>query len=381
MLFRPTVVGLVALATSAVTVSALSLPVPVPGSLDARSPGPAVAAPRAPPPKPKKCKKKLKRKAWHTLKKKEKKEYIDAELCLMSKPATLGLPAAANRFEELQSIHQIPAFITHAVGAFLPYHRLHMHAHERALREECGYKGAQPYWDEPRDAGNFINSDVLDPITGFGGNGTGNGGPQPGMGCIHDGPFANFSNNLGPGYFQGTPNCIYRFVNDTVSLMSSQPYVDECKAKPNYLKFWPCLEAAPHVGGHGGVGGKMLDPIASPGDPIFYLHHTWLDKLFWEWQALDLPARLYDISGPNLPDPFAPPPTPDPGSLPLVFPTLDKFPPPEAFVVPPGSPQPQGDPGNVTTLSHVLDMLGVIPSATIAEVMNIGGNLLCYEYV
>lgn len=62
----------------------------------------------------------------------------------MSKPATLGLPATANRFEELQSIHQIGGFITHFVGAFLPYHRLHMRAHERALREECGYKGAQP---------------------------------------------------------------------------------------------------------------------------------------------------------------------------------------------------------------------------------------------
>ena len=63
----------------------------------------------------------------------------------MSKPATLGLPAATNRFEELQSIHQIPASITHNVGAFLPYHRLHMHAHERAMREECGYKGTQPW--------------------------------------------------------------------------------------------------------------------------------------------------------------------------------------------------------------------------------------------
>ncbi|KAM7197047.1 tyrosinase [Naviculisporaceae sp. PSN 640] len=320
----------------------------------------------------------------------------------MAKPATLGLPSTTNRFEELQSIHQIPAAITHNVGAFLPYHRLHMHAHERALREECGYKGAQPYvsslplttltltnitpqnryWDEPRDAGHFSTSVVLDPITGFGGNGTGFGGlnPQPNMGCIQDGPFASFVNNLGPGHLKGVPNCIYRFVNDTVSLMSSQIYVDECKAKPNYLEFWPCLETAPHVGGHGGVGGKMLDPVASPGDPIFYLHHTWLDKLFWEWQALDLPARLFDISGPNLPPTGGFPPPP-PGSLPVIFPEVDKFPDFALLVPPPGSPLPQGDPGNVTTLTHILDMLGVIPNATIADVMNIGGDLLCYEYV
>lgn len=48
------------------------------------------------------------------------------------------------------------------------------------------------------------------------------------------------------------------------------------------------------------MGGLMLDPIASPGDPIFYLHHTWLDKLFWDWQKLDLPARLSDIGGAEL---------------------------------------------------------------------------------
>jgi len=101
----------------------------------------AYSIPRAPAAK---CRKKLRRKPWHTLSTKEKKDYIDAELCLINKPATLGLPDATNRFEELQQIHRIPAAISHNVGAFLPYHRLHMHAHELAMREECGYKGAQP---------------------------------------------------------------------------------------------------------------------------------------------------------------------------------------------------------------------------------------------
>ena len=191
----------------------------------------------------------------------------------------------------------------------------------------------------------------------------------------------SFTNHLGPGYFTGTPHCLYRHVNDTVSLMVSQPYVDECLAKPTYLTFWPCLETAPHVGGHGGVGGKMLDPIASPGDPLFYLHHTWLDKIWWEWQARDLPGRLADISGTNVAaPPGGPGTTPEPG-LPLFFPELEQFPPLESLVPPVGSPVSVGDPGNVTTLGHVLDMLGVIESRTIAEVMDIRGELLCYEYV
>ena len=132
----------------------------------------------------------------------------------------------------------------------------------------------------------------------------------------------------------------------------------------------------------------MNDPVASPGDPIFYLHHTWLDKVFWDWQSEDLPARLSDIGDSNQPtvlDPNNPPPMPpamegDPemfGILP------EEYPAPEDLVPQPFTPPqaPQGDPGNVTTLDHVLDMLGVIPSATIRDVMDIGGGLLCYEYI
>ena len=66
----------------------------------------------------KKCKpdkSKNQRKAWHTLSNKEKKDYIDAELCLMRKPTKLSLPGATNRFEELQSIHQAQGAIIHNV--------------------------------------------------------------------------------------------------------------------------------------------------------------------------------------------------------------------------------------------------------------------------
>ena len=40
-----------------------------------------------------------------------------------------------------------------------------------------------------------------------------------------------------------------------------------------------------------------------------------------------------------------------------------------------------GDPALVTTLGHVIDMKGNSPNRTIAEVMDIGGDVLCYEYV
>jgi tyrosinase len=35
-------------------------------------------------------------------------------------------------------------FIEIHQGAFLPFHRMMMHAHEEALRTECNYTGYQP---------------------------------------------------------------------------------------------------------------------------------------------------------------------------------------------------------------------------------------------
>jgi len=61
------------------------------------------------------CTAKLQRKAWHTLTTDEKADYIKAELCLMERPATLGMRGTRNRFEELQWIHQIQAGIVHGV--------------------------------------------------------------------------------------------------------------------------------------------------------------------------------------------------------------------------------------------------------------------------
>lgn len=56
-----------------------------------------------------------------------------------------------------------------------------------------------------------------------------------------------------------------------------------------------------HDGGHYGVGGpygQMCDVYASPTDPIFFMHHTNLDRVWWSWQMRDPQNRLEDISGP-----------------------------------------------------------------------------------
>ncbi|KAG5305058.1 tyrosinase [Histoplasma capsulatum G186AR] len=301
------------------------------------------------------CSTPAQRKAWHTLSNDDKLAYINAELCLMKLPAKTSMEGVITRFDDFQALHVHGAYMTHFVGAFLPFHRLMTYAHETALREECGYKGYQPFWYEQKDAGRFSSSDVFDPIYGFGGNGSDEEG-----GCITDGPFANYTSPFGPGY-ELTVQCIDRKFDDDVSSFTSRNQVDYCISQPDWISTWQCIEGNPHAGGHNGVGGQMARGGSSPGDPLFYLHHAWIDKLWWDWQSKDLPARLSEMGGTNLmrkDSGFRPPPPeyPQPGAMP-------------------------GDPGDTTTLNHVLFMFGIMENKIIADVMNIHGSFLCYEYI
>jgi tyrosinase len=55
-----------------------------------------------------------------------------------------------------------------------------------------------------------------------------------------------------------------------------------------------------HFGG-GGVLGTANNAANSPGDPLFFLRHGNLDRIFWEWQQKDLKTRLNQIGAPDEP--------------------------------------------------------------------------------
>ena len=81
----------------------------------------------------------------------EKKEYIDAVLCLQTKEAITKEQFAdddrfnpINRFDDFHAVHSSQADKIHFVGFFSQWHRYITNEYERTLREVCGYKGAQP---------------------------------------------------------------------------------------------------------------------------------------------------------------------------------------------------------------------------------------------
>ncbi|OCL11990.1 Di-copper centre-containing protein [Glonium stellatum] len=186
------------------------------------------------------------RKEWGSLSKFERKEYIDAVLCLQKKPSIFDpglVPGAKSRADDFTATHINLTSSAHLDGIFLSWHRNFVRLHEKALREECGYKGAQPYWNWPLWCHNLAGSPLFDgsPTSlsddGVFDNSTGiyvvgGGATLPhgtGGGCVKDGPFQNMTSNLGPFDFSlvfaglptnwsaYNPHCLKRDLNSYVA--------------------------------------------------------------------------------------------------------------------------------------------------------------------
>jgi tyrosinase len=59
------------------------------------------------------------------------------------------------------------------------------------------------------------------------------------------------------------------------------------------MQGWPGTpDLGVHGGGHYSMGGDPgRDFFVSPGDPLFYLHHSMIDRTWWIWQSLDSKTR------------------------------------------------------------------------------------------
>lgn len=184
--------------------------------------------------------------------------------CLVTSPAKpdeTGIDGAVTRWDEVQYAHTSQANFIHAVGAFLPWHRLYVRAIEVLLQNECNHTGAFPWWDELTDAENILNgtylyneSAIFDNTLGFGGDGDGEYGAS---GCVTVGPFANLTLRM-EGSTAGTEYCLSRaFTSSTFTTAVTEANVDACLEEEDYDDAWQCFNEAPHIGGHMSVGGLV----------------------------------------------------------------------------------------------------------------------------
>lgn len=297
-------------------------------------------------------------------------------------------PGARSRFDDFVVAHIQQTLTIHFTGNFQPWHRWFVYQYEKALRDECGYAGHQPYWDWPRYAAAPERSPLFngDPYS-LGGNGeyvphegpvivpppgvvgrpvqlpAGNGG-----GFVRTGPFANMTVNLGPvGGLVGTepgplgglghnPRGLKRdlggamntrYANYTTVLrLLAQPGVDRFRLVAEGVPYTP--ELGPHGGVHYTIGGDPgADLFTSPGDPAFWVHHAQMDRMWALWQALGPRSRYVDL-----------------GSGRYAHRTWDNQPP---------SP--------LAELTDVIDMGYAAPSTAIGDVMSTTGGEMCYFYL
>ncbi|KAJ6004732.1 tyrosinase [Penicillium herquei] len=287
------------------------------------------------------------RKEWRNLSKAQQKNFLDSVECLINSPAQSGLTATTSRFSDLQALHRAKTNtavgdVIHDVGQFLPWHRYYMHIYETLLRDECGLTAPMPYWDEVYDAdsGDMWQSAMWD-AEAFGGNGTGSGL------CVEDGRFSNLTLHIGPGD-EDTDYCLRRSWDGADAIANANSKVLEmCNSYNTFSPWWYCVAELPHKGVHTYVGGVMADIKSSPGDPIFFMHHMYIDRVWWLWQKQDPLNRLYDISGPSVNES--------------------------------ANAEPAGGWQN-TTLHYELSSYSIMPNTTIGHVMNSQGGYLCYGY-
>ena len=106
----------------------------------------------------KRCTNPTVRKSWRTLSNDEKMNYIKAVQCLATRPSFINANStiyddftymhilsgnAGMKFPPLFSPNFLLTIVVHFASGNLPWHRLHLHLHQQALRNECGYKGHQ----------------------------------------------------------------------------------------------------------------------------------------------------------------------------------------------------------------------------------------------
>lgn len=152
--------------------------------------------------------------------------------------------------------------------------------------------------------------------------------------------------HIGPGS-SDTIHCLSRGINEQLSAVVTNSFVNQCNSYSNFLDMEQCSYLGPHGYTHDAIGGVMSDVATSPGDPMFFLHHHFIDRNWRNWQLLNPSSRTYAIGG---------------------FTT-------------PSCQSSNGGSGCVpTTLNDVLNTLNYYPDVTIAQVSDTQGGHLCYYY-
>ncbi|RKP25486.1 hypothetical protein SYNPS1DRAFT_3983, partial [Syncephalis pseudoplumigaleata] len=198
------------------------------------------------------------RREFRTLSKQERQTFIDA---------IKALQASKNRskYDAYADLHVEVEYFAHGNSRFLSWHRSFIDPSIMV-----------PYWDWAYDSQAPENSIIFSDEY-FGGNGNPNN-----KWCVSTGQFTDWRP-------KNSARCLVRAFNagrsQTIPALWSWELIrGSVFNAPDYNQFRLRLEG-PHGNVHNGINGEFA-AMRSPDDPIFWLHHSFVDKLWADWQAL-----------------------------------------------------------------------------------------------
>ena len=193
----------------------------------------------------------------------------------------------------------LPSYCQHGTSLFLPWHRAYLYFFENALtdalrgaRDDQTASVSLPWWDWASAA---AHADGLP--AGYLADGNGADNPlAAGPVTLSNSDLQLVRENL-PGAITDGPNPVTVRDPSPPDELPRQQTVNRALRSTTFQSFTMVLEGI-HNGVHGWVGGAMSAVPISSYDPIFWAHHSMIDRLWYLWQisplGADPPAALLD---------------------------------------------------------------------------------------
>ncbi|MEZ0096152.1 tyrosinase family protein [Streptacidiphilus sp. EB129] len=181
-----------------------------------------------------------------------------------------------NHYDQFVAVHYDNVPQAHGVPAFFPWHREFLRRFEVAL-QSIDPTVVLPYWDWTIDAADPAASVILTSDY-FGGNG------REEDQAVVDGPFANWTaaipqtHPLRRQFDDGSRITPFYSAQNIEAILR--------KFTNSYDGFLRQIESGPQSTVHANIGGNNGDMtfMYSVNDPLFWVHHAFIDLLWFEWQ-------------------------------------------------------------------------------------------------
>ena len=207
------------------------------------------------------------RKDWRSMTQTERCRYINALVTASTQPQWKPC------YDSLVNLHtNFFGSGIHGTTFFLPWHRWYLLQLENLLRR-INCRITVPYWDWSLESQGWQNSIIWNAVCGFGGNGDQSTNGR----LVTTGPFRwqiwtqPNGARLSRSFNNVLPDCAAVALAQRMTVNQFQTWHNQIE-----LNF--------HNSVHCNIGGTMCTTAAS-NDPIFFLHHGFIDRLWSDWQA------------------------------------------------------------------------------------------------